>query len=37
LDESGELAVCGRVIAAGGRVDPAQLEDERKDIRAMLI
>jgi 3-phenylpropionate/trans-cinnamate dioxygenase ferredoxin reductase subunit len=37
LDESGELAVCGRVIAAGGRVDPAQLEDERIDIRAMLI
>src|SRR6266513_2896142 len=37
LDESGELAVCGRVIAAGGRVDPAQLEDERIDIRAMLM
>jgi len=37
LDESGELAVSGRVIAAGGRVDPAQLEDERIDIRAMLM
>ena len=37
LDESGELAACGRVIAAGGRVDPAQLEDERIDIRAMLV
>jgi 3-phenylpropionate/trans-cinnamate dioxygenase ferredoxin reductase component len=37
LDESGELAACGRVIAAGGRVDPAQLEDERIDIRGMLV
>jgi 3-phenylpropionate/trans-cinnamate dioxygenase ferredoxin reductase subunit len=37
LDKAGELAACGRVIAAGGRVDPGRLVDERIDIRAMLV
>jgi 3-phenylpropionate/trans-cinnamate dioxygenase ferredoxin reductase component len=37
LDESGEMAACGRLIAAGGRVDPVQLEDERIDIRALPV
>lgn len=35
LDESGEMAACGRLIAAGGRVDAAQLEEERIDIRSL--
>jgi len=35
LDEEGELAAAGRLIAAGGRVDPSQMEDERVDLRTL--
>jgi len=35
LDEPGELSACRRLIAVGDRVDPAQLADDRVDIRSL--
>jgi 3-phenylpropionate/trans-cinnamate dioxygenase ferredoxin reductase component len=37
LDKDGELAGAGRIIAAGGRLDPSLLEDEHIDLRTLKV
>jgi hypothetical protein len=35
LDENDEMAACWRLVATGGKVDPALLVDDRIDLREL--